>query len=187
MKQTEKRLRLLFIFTAVGKIQDPITGGVRKALLNIYKVLSRRGYRIKLLAPEGSICEIAAIQIIPIKGGFQDHLPNSKEASFYPIYKNTFLQNALRYAKEHEMEFDLIINFSNDWLPYFLTPFFETPLIHRMNLSNENAVVSDIIRQTAQKYPKRVGVLTRSQAVDVGIGIKIFGWAWVGYGFIPVL
>lgn len=167
-------LRLLFIYPAVGKMQDPITAGVRNNILSIYAILSKRGYQIKLLAPEGSISTNPNLEIIQIPGKLQDHLPDNKTANFYPVYKNTFLQNALYYARQHQNVFDIIINFSNDWLPYYVTPFFTTPLIHRMNLGNEHPVVSDVIRQIAQQYPNRVGILTPTQAADVGIEAHSF-------------
>ena len=164
-----KPLNLLFIFTPVGRVQDPMTAGVRKAMFNIYKALSKRGHQITLLAPTGSFTEACDIRIIQIEGKFQAHLLDNSEDVFYPIFENSFLQNALNFARIHQKEYDIIINYANDWLPYYLTTFFETPIIHRMNLSDGNAVVSYMVRKIAEQFPNRVGVLTKAQAKDVGI------------------
>jgi len=166
MKNSNKTHKLLFIFPAVGLFQDEGVAGVRKALIDLSKYLTKRGHEIQLLVPTGS--ESSTLNLIQIPGSLQEFLYNDNK-SMYPIFPDSFLGNALYYALQHQKEYDFIINLSNDWLPYYLTPFFETPLMHRMNMSNENEVVSDIIVKTAKAFPKRVGVLCKTQGEDVGL------------------
>lgn len=161
-----KPLHIAFIANAVGLLHTGATGGVRNAIINAYKGLSQRGHQIEVLAPAGSkVPELK--NLISIPGALQAYISASNKPNLYQIPTNSFLANSLRYAQKKQ--YDFVINCSNDWLPYFMTPFFDCPLLHRMNSSNANNVVSYVIQHTARNFPNQVAVLSKTQAEDVGL------------------
>lgn len=162
----KKTFRIAFIANAVGLLHTGATGGVRNAIINAYQGLCKRGHQVEVLAPAGSkVPELA--NLISIPGALQAYISASNKPDLYQIPTNSFLANSLRYAQKKH--YDFVINCSNDWLPYFMTPFFDRPLLHRMNSSNANNVVSYVIQHTAQNFPNQVAVLSKTQAEDVGL------------------
>lgn len=167
----KKTFRIAFIANAVGLLHTGATGGVRNAIINAYIGLTKRGHHVEVLAPEGSrLPEIKCI--IPIPGALQEFISIMVQPDQYQIPKNAYLANSIRHV--FKKNYDFVINFSNDWLPYYMTPFFDRPLLHRMNAANENNVVSYVIQHTVRNFPNQVAVLTRAQAEDVGLTKDVF-------------
>jgi len=51
------QIKILFISTSVGKLGSGLGGGVELTVLNIAKELQRRGHKIEVVAPVGSVLE----------------------------------------------------------------------------------------------------------------------------------
>lgn len=164
--------RLLFVSSPVGPLPSGIVGGVRNAILNAYQGLEAKGYSIEIVAPEGS--RLKGYHITEVSGKYQPSLPCVDDKSIYPIVEGGFLPRAWEYALEQQSRFDIILNFANDWLPYYLGPFFTKPVLHRVNLSGENAAVSQQLRSLAGQDPHRIGVLSRAQAQDIGLPETVY-------------
>ncbi len=165
---------ILLIASAVGALGDGVTGGVSDVVLNTAKELCRRGYRIDILASSRSTYNGPA-RLIGIEGKYQETLANAEQNTYTaPPVTNSLLANYWQYAQEHQQEYDLIFNLCHDWLPFSLTASFQTPVIHQVNLADENAIITKAIQEVVQIFPHRVGVLSISQAKALGIEKKVF-------------
>ncbi|MGL4881050.1 MAG: glycosyltransferase, partial [Waterburya sp.] len=60
--------------------------------------------------------------------------------------------------------YDLLVNFAFDWLPFYLTPFFQTPIAHFISMGSMTNASDRIMQQVIAQYPGTFGVYTQSQA-----------------------
>ncbi len=77
---------------------------------------------------------------------------------------NSVLANMWEYARQVQTEYDLIINFAYDWLPFYLTPFFRTPIAHLVSMGSLSDTMDRIIGQIVVQFPGTIGVHTEIQA-----------------------
>jgi UDP-glucose:tetrahydrobiopterin glucosyltransferase len=82
---------------------------------------------------------------------------------------DSVLGNLWRYAQQHQDQFDLIVNLAYDWLPFYLTEFFGTPVAHFVTMGSLSEAMDEAIRQVARQFPKRLGAYTRTQAETFGV------------------
>ncbi len=162
MAHPTSHYRILCLFSAVGAIGSGNGGGVEITLRNVCQALRKRGHHLEVLAPHASV--LAGIPLIPIEGNLQEsaELPNRKDPVSIP--SNAVLANMLDYAFAQQRNYDVIINFGYDWLPFYLTSYFHTPLLHYVNMSSQTEVLDDMIRKVAQQFPLQLGMQTQSQA-----------------------
>ena len=154
--------KLLFISTPVGPLGSGIGGGVELSLQNIARETIRRGHLVKVVAPAKSI--LPDIPIIEIAGNFQ--IPAQTQTRDVPITmpENTVLGNMWEYARSVRSQWDLIVNFAFDWLPFYLTPFFDRPIAHFISMGSLSDALDLIVKQVADRFPGSIGVYTKSQA-----------------------
>ncbi len=154
--------KLLFISTPVAPLGSGIGGGVELSLQNIARELIRRGHEVKVVAPAKSI--LPDIPIIEIAGNFQ--IPAQTQTRDVPITmpENSVLGNMWEYARSVRSQWDLIVNFGFDWLPFYLTPFFDRPIAHFISMGSLSEALDSIMQQVADRFPGSIGVYTKSQA-----------------------
>ncbi|MFB2897715.1 glycosyltransferase family 4 protein [Aerosakkonemataceae cyanobacterium BLCC-F50] len=159
--------KLLFISTPVGALGTGIGGGVELTLFNITKEMTRRGYKVEVIAPQGSVMQPFIVKEIP--GELQ--IPGQTQTRTSPITmpKNSVLANMWEYARQVQADYDLIMNFAYDWLPFYLTPFFHTPIAHLISMGSLTDAMDQIIEQVATKFPGTIGFHTQTQAATFGL------------------
>jgi UDP-glucose:tetrahydrobiopterin glucosyltransferase len=81
---------------------------------------------------------------------------------------NSVLGNLWDYARTVQTEYDLIVNFAYDWLPFFLTPFFSCPVIHWVSMGSLSTAIDRILEPLIQQYSHRLGFYTHTQAQTFG-------------------
>lgn len=155
-------LRLLFLSTPVGPLGSGQGGGVELTLQNVAQEMLRRGHKLEVVAPVGS--RLTDIPIKEIEGNLQ--IPVQTQGRDTPIYlpANSVLGNMWAYARQVQFNYDLIVNFAFDWLPFYLTPFFNLPIAHFISMGSMTVALDRVMNQVAQQYPGTIGVYTRSQA-----------------------
>ncbi|PSR12826.1 UDP-glucose--tetrahydrobiopterin glucosyltransferase [filamentous cyanobacterium CCP3] len=160
--------RLLFISTPVGPLGSGLGGGVELTLLNVYQGLRARGHQVGVAAPEGS--NLVGGSVVEVSGQLQPtaHTQGRKTPVILP--GDSVLGNLWRYAHKHQGQFDLIVNLAYDWLPFYLTEFFDTPVAHFVTMGSLSEAMDEAIRQVAQQFPGRLGAYTRTQAETFGLG-----------------
>ncbi len=155
-------LKLLFISTPVGALGSGVGGGVELTVHNLARELLRRGHQLKVVAPTTSF--LTGIPIEEVDGNVQ--IAAQTQGRDVPIYlpDNAVLANMWDYARRVQQDYDLIVNFAFDWLPFYLTPFLKTPIAHFISMGSMTEAVDRIMEQIAIQYPKTIGVYTKAQA-----------------------
>ncbi|MGI8934961.1 MAG: glycosyltransferase [Phormidesmis sp.] len=165
-------LRLLILSTPVGPLGSGRGGGVELTVANLARVMRQRGHRVAIAAPAGSVLsgQPAArtdaldcqIEIIQISGSCQPTAQTQNRSA--PVIVGSALANAWAYARQAQANYDLLINFAYDWLPFYLTPFLTTPVAHFVSMGSLNDCLDEAIFQLSAQFPATLGAYTRSQA-----------------------
>lgn len=142
-------------------------GGVELTLYNIAQELSRRGHTIQIVAPQGST--ISSIPLVEIPGSLQTIAQSQERTDPITMPGDSVLANMWEYARQVQADYDLIVNFAYDWLPFYLTPFFTRPIAHLVSMGSLSEAMDRIIAQVAAQFPGTVGFHTPSQAVTFAI------------------
>ena len=155
-------LKLLFISTPVGALGTGQGGGVELTIQNVAQELQQRGYKIEVVAPVGSVLQ--NIPVTEISGNLQIAVQTQGRDIPICLPSDSTLANMLDYARQVQHEYDLIVNFAFDWLPFYLTPFFHFPIAHFISMGSMTEALDQIMTQIATNYPQTIGVYTKSQA-----------------------
>lgn len=162
-------LKLLFMSTSVGALGTGEGGGVELTIQNVAQELQSRGHTIEVIAPLGS--KLTGITIREIEGNLQ--IPVQTQNRDVPIYlpENSLLANMWEYARQVQQNYDLLVNFAFDWLPFYLTPFFEpTKIAHFISMGSMSRATDLIMEQIIERYPGSFGVYTQAQADTFSFG-----------------
>ncbi|MGC9526817.1 MAG: glycosyltransferase family 4 protein [Limnospira sp.] len=165
---TEKALKLLFMSTPVGPIGSGLGGGVELALFNITKVLRGRGHEIRVVAPQGS--KLDSISMVEIPGQLQPTAQNTERNSPIILPENSVLEQMWEYGRQVQNDYDAIVNFAFDWLPFYLTPFFRTPIAHYVSMCSLISALDRVICAVMKQYPGTVRFTTQTQATTFNCG-----------------
>lgn len=154
--------KLLFMSTGVGALGSGLGGGIEVTLPNIVKAMQQRGHTIDIVAPAGS--RSGSLPLIEIPGNTQNAAQDQKYDAEIGIPTNSVLANMWSYAYQVQGNYDLILNFSYDWLPLYLTQFFPRPVAHLISMSSLLNAMDDMIAKVATKFPHAIGVHSKTQA-----------------------
>jgi UDP-glucose:tetrahydrobiopterin glucosyltransferase len=121
-----------------------------------------RGHRLEIAAPIGS--SLPGITVTEIEGMTQIPAQSLERGVCISMPSHSVLANLWDYARRVQGNFDLIVNFAYDWLPFYLTPFFETPIAHLVSMGSLSEVMDKAIGKVAAQYPHSIGVYTKTQA-----------------------
>ncbi|HCA97471.1 MAG TPA: UDP-glucose--tetrahydrobiopterin glucosyltransferase [Cyanobacteria bacterium UBA9226] len=155
-------LRLLLISTPVGPLGSGLGGGVELTLRNIATELVRRGHQITIVGTKGSTAW--GIPLIEIPGKLQTSALTQGRDTPTIIPPYSVLANFWEYGRQVQEKYDLIVNFAYDWLPFYLTPFFTTPIAHLVSMSSLSEAMDEIIGRVAIQFPGTIGVHSQAQA-----------------------
>ncbi|PSF37967.1 UDP-glucose--tetrahydrobiopterin glucosyltransferase [Aphanothece hegewaldii CCALA 016] len=161
-------LKLLFVSTPVGPLSSGIGGGVEFTLYNLALIMSRRGHHVQVVAPEKST--LPNTSIIEIAGNLQISAQSQERDEMITLPPNSVLGNMWDYARQVQDKYDLIFNFSYDWLPFYLTPFFTGCRVgHLVSMGSVSEAMDEIIRQTVRQFPHQVTFYSQTQADTFGL------------------
>lgn len=160
--------RLLFLSTPVGPLGSGLGGGVELTLENIAHALCQRGYDIQVVAPMGSVLDNGSL--IKIPGELQITAQTQGRDAPITLPSNSVLANMWNYARQVHGEYDLLLNFAYDWLPFYLTPWFDRPIAHLVSMGSLTNAMDSIIHQVAVEFPETIGVHSLAQASTFSFG-----------------
>jgi UDP-glucose:tetrahydrobiopterin glucosyltransferase len=155
-------LKLLFISNPIGPLGSGLGGGVELTLRNIATELIHRGHTITIVATEGSTGW--GMPLVEIAGVPQTSAQTLGREAPTVIPASSVLANMWDYARQVQSDYDLILNFAYDWLPFYLTPFFTCPIAHLVSMGSLTEAMDQIIERVANQFPDTIGVHSRSQA-----------------------
>lgn len=157
------KLKLLFVSTPVGPLGSGLGGGVELTLLNMAQSLMALEHQVDVLAPVGSQLPLP-LNLQTVTGNIQ--IPAQTQTREIPITMptNSVLGNMWEICRQIQGQYDLLVNFAYDWLPFYLTPFFKTPIAHLVSMGSLSQVMDEVVGQVAVKFPHTIGVYTQTQA-----------------------
>jgi UDP-glucose:tetrahydrobiopterin glucosyltransferase len=158
----QRSLNLLLLSTSVGALGSGLGGGVELTLLNIAQALKQQGHAIAVVAPAGSV--LPGFAVIEIAGTLQSTAQNEGRDAAIAMPNNSVLANMWAYAQRIQDQYDLILNFAYDWLPFYLTPFLHIPVAHLVSMGSLTTMMDGAIAQVIDRFPGTVAVHTRAQA-----------------------
>jgi UDP-glucose:tetrahydrobiopterin glucosyltransferase len=160
-------LKLLFLSTSVGALGSGLGGGVELTLRNIAWELQARGHSLLVVAPQDSFLDGIALR--EVAGNLQ--IPAQTQDRDVPIClpDNSVLANMWEYARQIQGDYDIILNFAYDWLPFYLTPFFNRPVAHLVSMASVSIAMDRIIQRTIARFPTYFAFHSRSQAETFGL------------------
>lgn len=154
-------LRLLFISTPVGPLGSGLGGGVELTVMNLVTALTQRGHQIAIAAPTGS--QLEGAEPIQIPGILQPTAHTQGRDTPAIMVNDAVLANQWAYARRVQSNYDLIVNFAYDWLPFYLTPFFDIPIAHFVSMGSLSRIMDHAITQVNEKFPGTLGAYTQAQ------------------------
>ncbi|NJN89393.1 MAG: glycosyltransferase family 4 protein [Leptolyngbyaceae cyanobacterium SL_5_14] len=154
-------MRLLLLSTPVGSLGSGLGGGVELTLHNIAQELHQRGHDLQIVAPQGSK---ETLPLVEISGNPQITAQTLKRDAPISLPANAVLANMWEYARQVEADYDLLVNFAYDWLPFYLTPFFDRPIAHLVSMGSLSQAMDQAIEQVAVRFPRTIGVHSQAQA-----------------------
>jgi UDP-glucose:tetrahydrobiopterin glucosyltransferase len=162
-----QRLKLLLVSTPVGPLGSGWGGGLELTVLNFAKILRQRGHDLTIIATEHSRLE--SFSLVEIPGTLQISAQTLNRHDPVSMPDNSVLVNFWNYVQKVADQYDLILNFSYDWLPLFLTPFFQGKLIHLISMGSLTDVMDRVVQDVIQRCPGSIAFHTHSQAETFGL------------------
>ena len=162
-----KSCRILLVSTPVASLGNGFGGGVELSLKNLAQSLQLKGHLVTVLAPEGSVLANAELQTVPGQLQISMQFLDRTEAMCLP--DNSVLANLWERARALQNDYDLILNFAYDWLPFYLTPFFQTPIAHLVSMCSLTNTMYRMIHQIAQSFPQSLAFHSKVQAKTFGL------------------
>ena len=155
--------KLLMISTPVGPLGSGLGGGVELTVTNLARILHQRGHRLTVVAPEKSTLAVD-VELVTLPGQWQSTAQTAGRQTPVTQPEPSVLSAMWSYARQVQSAYDLIIHFSYDWLPFYLTPFFQIPIAHFVSMGSLSDSQDGIMAAVAQSHPGTLGVYTRTQA-----------------------
>jgi UDP-glucose:tetrahydrobiopterin glucosyltransferase len=162
LKTAMRSLKILFVSTSVGALSTGLGGGVELTLKNLAIALFAKGHSITVVAPEGS--KLEGFSIVEIPGNLQVIAQSQGRDAPIAMPANSVLANMWEYARTVQDHYDVVVNFAYDWLPFYLTPFFTTPIAHLVSMGSLSEAMDNAIISVAQSFSHRIAVHSRAQA-----------------------
>jgi len=154
--------RLLLVSSPIGPLGSGLGGGVELTLRNIAMEMMRRGHTVKIVATPGS--KGWGAPLVEIDGTPQISAQTQGRDAPTIIPVSSALANVWDYARQVQSDYDLILNFAYDWLPFYLTPFFHRPIAHLVSMGSLTEAMDQIIEKVATEFPGTIGVHSQAQA-----------------------
>ena len=161
--------RVLIVSTAVAPLGSGLGGGVELFVKNAAQGLRQRGHFITVVAPENSMLE-SCDRLIQLPGHYQPTAHTSQRDSPIVMPEPSVLSAMWDYVREVQTDYDIILHFCYDWLPFYLAPFFTTPVAHYISMGSLTDAMDQVIERTATAFPKTIGVCTKTQAETLPLG-----------------
>jgi len=148
----------------VGPIGSGEAGGVETHLLNLAPILVERGYRVGIVAPEGSVAPTAGVTLYQVAGEVSPSATRAERTAITVARTGGVLESMWDQAIRLQSQYDVVIGVSYDWLPFYLTPFFRTPAGHWITICSAMDEVDAMIEKRWREGGLKLAMYTGAQA-----------------------
>lgn len=159
---------ILFVTAPVGPLGSGLGGGVETNLVNLTPRLADRGIRCAIVAPVGSVIDDHRVTVFEADGAVPVYATTADRTIGVTQDPHGVLERMWDIARAHQHDFDVIIALSYDWLSYYLTPFFTTPVGHIVSLSSQIDTVDAELSRQLERSPTRFAGVTCAQVATFG-------------------
>ncbi len=159
-----QRRRVLFLTSPVGPLGSGEGGGVETNLMNLTPILAQRGHKVAIAAPAGSVQPSPDVTVYQVDGKPPEYATTASRKSPIISQADGVLERMWELAMRVQDQYDVIIGINYDWIAYYLTPFFKTPVGHMVSIGSQIDAVDEIIRERFYEYPNHFAVNTCAQA-----------------------
>jgi len=156
-------LRILFVSPPVGPIGSGEAGGVETHLLSISPILVERGHEVGIVAPAGSVVPVAGITVHQVSGEMSPSATRADRAARTEARTGGVLENMWQCARSVQHGYDVVIGVNYDWLAFYLTPFFTTPVGHWVTIGSTIDNVDRIIEERWRAGGLHLAMYTEAQ------------------------
>lgn len=151
----------------MGALGSGLGGGVELTLANLATALQQRGHQVTVIAPAGS--SVAGVPVLAVPGVAQPIAQKQDRRDPVTMPSDGVLGRMWQMARTQP--WDVAINFAYDWLPLYLTPFFDRPVLHLVSMGSLVDYLDEMLAQIARTTPHRLAMHTRAQAMTFGAEI----------------
>lgn len=162
--ETKQKRRVLFLTSPVGPLGSGEGGGVETNLMNLTPLLAQRGHSVAIVAPAGSVRPSPDVRVYQVEGVPPAYATTASRNAPVQAQPDGVLERMWEVAAREQHNFDAIIGINYDWVAYYLTPFFKTPVGHIISIGSQIDAVDAIIKERFYEQPHRFAVNTCAQA-----------------------
>ena len=161
-------MRLVLISTPIGFLGSGKGGGVELTLNSLVTGLLSHGHSVDVVAPRNS-------QLFESNKKAKLHTVDGKEQiswqhqDYYApvsIPDNSLLSGMVEKGIELGKKADIILNFSYDWLPIWMTQNLNIPVAHIISMGSESSIICNLISRVYKAYPYNFAFHSKTQASD---------------------
>ncbi|APB33549.1 glycosyl transferase group 1 [Gloeomargarita lithophora Alchichica-D10] len=160
-------MRILCVSTPVGPLGSGLGGGVELTLANLAIALQQRGHTVTVIAPAGS--RLPGVPLMTVPGAVQPIAQNQGRQDPITMPAGGVLSRMWQAVRSQP--WDVAINLAYDWLPLYLTQFFDRPVVHLVSMGSLVDYLDEMLAQITQTYPHRIAMHTQAQASTFGAAI----------------
>ncbi len=110
------------------------------------------------------------LNIQPVPGNLQITAQTQGRAAAIAMPPQSVLAEMWATAHQVQSDYDLLVNFAYDWLPFYLTPFFDRPIAHLVSMGSLTEAMDEAIGRVIERYPGTIGVHSQAQAATFSFG-----------------
>ena len=161
-------MRIVLISTPIGFLGSGRGGGVELTLNSLVTGLLLLGHSVDVVAPKNSkLFDInKEAKLHCVEGVEQVSWQHQDYYSPAIIPENSLLSGMIEKAIDLGKKADILLNFSYDWLPIWMTLNLNIPMAHIISMGSESSVISNLISKVYIKYPYKFAFHSNTQACD---------------------
>ena len=161
-------MNIVLISTPIGYLGSGKGGGVELTLNSLVIGLLELGHSIDVVAPKSSkLLETSnKAKLYLVDGEDQKSWQHQDFNSSVIIPNNSLLSAMVEKAISVGKKADVILNFSYDWLPIWMTLNIDIPIAHIISMGSESFAIRNLIANVYSKYPQNFAFHSKIQATD---------------------
>jgi UDP-glucose:tetrahydrobiopterin glucosyltransferase len=152
-------MKILFLSISAFAYNPYGADSVAERLFLATRALRKLGHQCHILAITGSVNDEGVI-IVP--GQAHPSVTDENKHKYF-LSPDSAMMSMFEYIRIHQHEYDVIVSLGQDYLGYWMQPYFTTPFVLIPNLIESVAETDTMLIQRYRENPLSVGFLTATQ------------------------